>query len=198
MAPYGTAWQGRRGVETSKGPGGPFSKEGIMEYRWKIPKYEAVPAQAAGEHIEELEALHGKVTPRLLLDDSRPAGAVLHPLYEWDDHMAAEKYRLGQSGDIVRNLVIVRPVEVEEEARAVRVVVREEAVEVRAFTSVEEDGVRAYKSTSAVVADEELWLRAVEDIQASIRSLKEKYSGMSGFRSAWQEALAKEGMAGDG
>ena len=171
-----------------------------MEYRWKIPKYGAVPAQAAGEHIEELEATHGKVTPKLLLDDSRPEDAVLHPLYEWDDYKAAEKYRLSQSGDIVRNLVIVRPVEMEQEERTIPVVTRkdEEVVEVRAFTSVEENGERTYKSTSIIVTDEDLWLQAVADIQAMLRSLKAKYANLQGFQAALKEALIKEGMAADG
>ena len=37
------------------------------------------------------------VSPDNLLEESRPAGAVLHGLFEWDDTVAAEKFRAEQA-----------------------------------------------------------------------------------------------------
>lgn len=182
-----------------------------MNYQWKIPKYTAVSAQVAGEHIEELEAIHGKVTPKILLDDSRPTEAVLHPLYEWDDQIAAEKYRLSQSGDIVRNLVIIRPIEITPEPRQITIarveqeptpeqeptseketIPKQEVAPVRAFVSVRESDENAYKSVSKVVTDEDLYVQAVGDILKAIAELKTKYANLASFKEALKEALSEE------
>lgn len=82
-------------------------KEKNMVYKWRTYDY-PVPAQEAGEHIEELDKKYGEVTPEILLEDARPEGSLLHPLYEWCDDVAAEKYRLQQSGKILRELVVVK------------------------------------------------------------------------------------------
>jgi len=178
-----------------------------MNYQWKIPKYTAVSAQVAGEHIEELEAIHGKVTPKILLDDSRPTEAVLHPLYEWDDQIAAEKYRLSQSGDIVRNLVIICPIEITPEPRRITIarveqeptseketIPKQEVAPVRAFVSVRENDENAYKSVSKVVRDEDLYAQAVGDIFKAIAELKAKYANLASFKEAFREAL-KEALS---
>lgn len=78
-----------------------------VAYDWKTPIFSKVSAQTAGEHMEELEEKFGEVTPQILLEDSRPDDAVLHPLYEWDDPKAAERWRLHQSKMIMGNLIVV-------------------------------------------------------------------------------------------
>ena len=77
-----------------------------MVYQWK---YNSMPvkAQAAGEFMEEVEREHGAVTPEVILEKSREDGAPLHPCFEWDDGIAAEKYRLKQAGYLIRNLTVV-------------------------------------------------------------------------------------------
>ena len=74
-----------------------------MVYEWKIPKYR-LPAQKAGEELERIERKHGVVTPRNVLEESRPGKAILHDLFEWNDSRAAERFRLVVSR-IFRTLV---------------------------------------------------------------------------------------------
>lgn len=57
---------------------------------------------------ERIERKHGVVSPDNLLEESRPAGAVLHGLFEWDDTVAAEKFRAEQARDIIGNIAVVR------------------------------------------------------------------------------------------
>lgn len=77
-------------------------------YEWKLPNLYPVSAQVAGETIEGLKTALGKenIEPKELLDASRPADAPLHNCFEWDDAVAAEKYRLKTAGDIIRNISV--------------------------------------------------------------------------------------------
>ena len=79
-----------------------------------------VDAQRAGEFINDLSEKENGVTAQSVLDASRDEDALLHPCFEWDDAIGAEKYRLEQSklliGDIVR--VVVRNENETKQARA--------------------------------------------------------------------------------
>ncbi len=81
-----------------------------MVYEWKIPKY-SLPAQSAGEELERIERKHGRITPGNVLEESRPTGAVLHSLFEWNDSAAAEKFRLEQAREVIGNIAVVRMIE---------------------------------------------------------------------------------------
>ena len=75
-----------------------------MVYEWKIPKY-SLPAQSAGEELERIERKHGRITPGNVLEESRPTGAVLHSLFEWNDSAAAENFVWSRPG---RSLATLR------------------------------------------------------------------------------------------
>ena len=55
-----------------------------------------VPAQVVGETLEEL-AQNGDLTSARFLEVSRPEDAPTHNLFEWNDSVAAERYRLQQA-----------------------------------------------------------------------------------------------------
>lgn len=76
-----------------------------MVYKWRFTM--PVSAEVAGKELERLEGEHGKVTPSLVLEESRKKTAPLHECFEWNDSIAAEKYRLNQAGLIINNLVVV-------------------------------------------------------------------------------------------
>ena len=84
----------------------------VYQYKWQreLP-YGNVPADVAGHHIEKLMEKEGIVTTQNLLDSARPEDSPIHPCYEWDDSIAAERYRRKQSRDILNNLVRVEVVE---------------------------------------------------------------------------------------
>jgi hypothetical protein len=81
----------------------------MSEYQWKTTVFAKVKAQDAGEFIEDHIARHGKADPTLMVEESRPDDATLHPLYEWDDSVAAQRFREGQSTDILRSIVVIKP-----------------------------------------------------------------------------------------
>ena len=65
-----------------------------------------VSPQVAGEVCERIDR-EGRLTPKSLVDESRPTDAPLHKCFEWNDAIAAEKYRENQAGHIIRSLRIV-------------------------------------------------------------------------------------------
>ena len=63
-------------------------------------------AQPAGEIMAELEA-EDKLTAEELVNVSRPEDAPLHDYFEWNDAVAAEKYRVRQGNYLIEAVVEV-------------------------------------------------------------------------------------------
>lgn len=76
-----------------------------MIYEWKPGSRFKVDANTAGAVCGQLEAA-GNLTAKSLLDASRPEDAPLHSEFEWDDSVAAEKFREDQARSIIRHLVV--------------------------------------------------------------------------------------------
>lgn len=55
-----------------------------------------------------LLAESGEVTPERIVDDARPPDSPIHPLFEWDDAVAAERYRHGQATHYLTNIYVIR------------------------------------------------------------------------------------------
>jgi hypothetical protein len=67
-----------------------------------------VEAQVVGAELERIESEHGVIDPHVVLNESRPEDAPLHGAFEWDDGLAAEKYRLDQARRVIRSVEIDR------------------------------------------------------------------------------------------
>ena len=79
-----------------------------MVYRYSLPDYNpGADAGTVGAELERIEAANGELTKQNVLDAARPQNAPLHPCFEWDDNVAAEKYRLSQAGKLIRFTVAV-------------------------------------------------------------------------------------------
>lgn len=74
----GMAWQGRHGMST-----------------------------ALRAHLQAIRDEHGTLTPALVVDTARDPEHPLHSRFEWDDTVAAERWRLEQAGHLLR--VTYRP-----------------------------------------------------------------------------------------
>ena len=75
------------------------------QYSYLVNKYK-VPADVVGKTMEKIEERDGKVTKESFLEESRPVSSPTHNMFEWNDAIAAEKYRLEQSSEIIRNIQI--------------------------------------------------------------------------------------------
>lgn len=134
-----------------------------MIYEWKrsLP----IKAQQAGERLETLERRHGMITPKLVVDDARPEKSLLHPIFEWNDAEAAERYREHQAGQMLRNLVAVKVIPTQEEQS-----------EVRAFVSITKDDSPGYVSVTTAMSDNNMRQQLLETALSELQAIKKKYS----------------------
>lgn len=95
--------------------------DAIYQYRWKDSFRSPISAEVAGAELRRIEVAQGGLTPRAVVDASRPADAPLHKLFEWDNERAADAWRLDQARQAISSL---------------RVVVHEKAPPVPAFASI--------------------------------------------------------------
>ena len=79
----------------------------VKNYAWKIPSFaKNIDIDLAIEEMERIESLYGSLTPQNILDASRPKNALFHTLFQWDDTVAAEQYRLQQARTILNNIEV--------------------------------------------------------------------------------------------
>lgn len=87
-----------------------------MEVAWKINGVFKADAQKVYEEIGDR-----KITPEEVLERARSdKGSELHKCFEWNDGIAAEKYRLSQARQIIQ-LLIVKPDKGKENEPKIRV-----------------------------------------------------------------------------
>lgn len=76
-------------------------------YAWKIPSFaKNIDIDLAIQEMERIESLYGSLTPQNILDASRPKNSLFHTLFQWDDTLAAENYRLQQARTILNNIEV--------------------------------------------------------------------------------------------
>jgi hypothetical protein len=97
-------------------------------YKWKSGSRVSADAQKVGEVCERLEK-KGNLTPKALVDASRRKNAALHDLFEWNDEIAAEKYRETQASYLIRSIEVVSTGTSEPIRAFVSVTVNEQATE---------------------------------------------------------------------
>ena len=64
-----------------------------------------IPKDALRE-LRRLKRKYGRLTPEIVLDSARSTKSPLHDMFEWDDAVAAEKYRLSQARNLILNIRI--------------------------------------------------------------------------------------------
>ena len=79
-------------------------------YAWRAGVQFPVKAEVAADTIKKLQASLGKptITAKELLDASRDENAPLHSCFEWDDSIAAEKFRQEQARKIIIGIEITK------------------------------------------------------------------------------------------
>ena len=130
-----------------------------MVYQWNVKMQE--DAQQVGELCEELKNTVG-LSPQTLLDASRSEDALLHNEFEWDDEVAAEKYRLKQAQGIIVNLKVI-PTEKEEPTRAFEVIDHSYGKS------------SGYESVVDVMSDDEKRQRLLASAKQELSWFREKY-----------------------
>lgn len=87
-----------------------------MQAEWKIKGIYKADAQKVADEIGE-----GRITPQEVLEKARDKKSELHKCFEWNDSVAAEKYRLQQARAIIVNLVYTPKKEEEQPVRCFQI-----------------------------------------------------------------------------
>lgn len=135
-----------------------------MVYKWRAGHCRTVPAQVAGEHLEELRVEHSGLTARVVVDDAKRPESPLHPEFEWDDEQAADEWRLHQARNIMNAMIAVLGEGMEQPR------------ETRAFVVVTENHQDRYTSVAVALTDpafrQQVLARAFREFEA----LRRKYA----------------------
>lgn len=140
----------------------------MTDYAWKTPRvFGHVDPNAAGGFVESLIEKHGSVRPATLVEESRPPGAVLHPVFEWDDTIAAERFREEQGRGVLKNLVVLSPV----------TATRPDPVELRAFVpvTIKKDEDRGYVTIEEVLHTPDYLEEMLDRARRDLLSFERKY-----------------------
>ena len=134
------------------------------KYSWK--NSHGVPAEVAGKVMEQIEEKHGEVTKELFLEASRPEDSPTHNCFEWDDSVAAEKYRLNQAYHVILDLEITIAEDTSGSLSPAYVNVIQK-------TSKES---AKYRSLEVAMSDDELRANVIANALREFEQTKQKYS----------------------
>lgn len=137
-----------------------------MPYRWREGYgFSEVTAEEVASELDRIRDVRGGgevARPSDVVEESRPESAPLHPLFEWDDSVAAEKYRVEQARGILRAVVSYEEADPE--------------VEVPAYIKVHvEHGAQSYYPAARVMSDAEMMKSVVDRALADLKSWQERY-----------------------
>lgn len=143
-----------------------------MKIVWK-PGYHSkgVSAQTAYDVINGLYE-EGKMEASDLVDASRPENAPLHSLFEWNDSIAAEKYREDQARCIIRHVCVVQ----EDEEK--------ESAPIRAFFQIDNES-SAYEPTLVIMNDDEKYERLLDIAKRELKAFENKYRQLDELRNVF-------------
>lgn len=135
-----------------------------MIYQWREGARQAAEAQPVGEELERLRIRHnGRLEPEWVVHAAKRLENPLHPLFEWDDSVAAQNWRVDQARAVIRAVEVVI-----EEAK--------EAKPVRAFVSIVRENDRSYTSIADAMSDPELRGQVLRNALKELEAWRHRYA----------------------
>ena len=117
---------------------------------------------------EEIMGIGQTATPKQIVEVAKNEDTELHKCFDWDNDVAAEKWRLEQARQVVRTLVIKREDPKEGE---------EHKPEIRFFHQT--DNREGYKSVEFIVRNDDEYKKLLDQAYAELRAFKAKYHNLS-------------------
>lgn len=151
------------------------------KYSWRSGYSYKTSADVVGKVLTEIEERDGSVTSKSFLEYSRPEESETHSMFEWDDSIAAEKYRLAQSGRIINQLQVelVRVGGSAPKELNIEVVRAEPIHRVSAFVNVAPRSTKiaaSFNSIAIAMSDESKSRQVLSNALADLKAFEEKYS----------------------
>lgn len=146
-----------------------------MVYEWKPGSRYKVDANTAGAVCEQLES-EGNLSAKSLLDVSRPDDAPLHSEFEWDDSVAAEKFREDQARHMIRHLIVRLDSQPQEPVRCFFKIETAEAVP------------ESYTRIETVLKKPDMRAELLKQALAELEAFQKKYNTLCELASVFNEA----------
>lgn len=141
-----------------------------MVYKWKTG-YHKVDAETAGKELNRIKKKRG-LTAKAVVDESRDPKARLHKEFEWNDNIAAERFREQQARILIGDLII----EADTPAGS---------TQTRGFVKLSQDS--EYESIQEVLADVEATNQLLDRAKTELRWFRDKYSTLKELAGVFAE-----------
>ena len=118
-----------------------------------------VSATTVQGEMQRIYSRDGDLKASVVLDESRPEDAPMHPVFEWDDFKAAEQYRIDQARHLIRSVEVIQPT----------------GEQVKSWVHVPKvgGGEGAYHPPEVVVAKPDYFALAISEAQARLKQAEE-------------------------
>lgn len=122
---------------------------------------------ATDEELLRIYYRDGQLDPQIIVNEARPKGAPLHDSFEWEDGIAAEKYRLGQARFLIMRVRVIVETEPTRKER------------VRAFVAIPgtstDAGGASYRHIVDVAEDDETMKLILQQMDREWRAMLNRY-----------------------
>lgn len=120
------------------------------------------------DHLTAIRAKRGALAPDIIVEEASDPAHPLHQRFDWDDSVAAHRWRLEQASHLIR---------------VVKLPGTEDKTDLRAFVAVKrEDSHKAvYVPTQEAMADEFTRRLVLRDMERDVIVLKRRYEHMREF-----------------
>lgn len=122
----------------------------------------SIDAEDAGKELDRIRKAHGQINPHVVVEESKPETAPLHPVFEWNDEKAAGNYRAYQARALIRSVTVVQ------ETDGVR---SSSPVYVNVPTGNAETS--GYQPVSVVVNRPDMFASAIGELSRKVRAAQE-------------------------
>lgn len=126
-----------------------------------------VPKEAALIELQRIEKKEGFITPSAVVQEAQDERSLLHPLFEWNDGIAGEKFRLFQA----RLLINSFRVEIKENSSL------PQFVNVRVNPA--DDASRAYINITKALSDEDMKRQVIQTASRELKYWTKKYENVT-------------------
>jgi len=121
-----------------------------------------------GAELTRIKEEYGELTPEAVLEQAKKHNNSLHAQFDWDDTVAAGKWRREQAAELIR-VILIRDDGVED-SRAVR-----------AFVKLENVRSEPYRPVVDVLADPEMRARLLQKAHKELDAWTRRYANLEEF-----------------
>ena len=143
-----------------------------MRYAFGSGTHVKGDAQQVGTALESIEDRDGSISTRAVILEARKRSSPLHPLFEWDDHLAAEKFRRVQAQRVIVS-VVLEPDEGDEDFAPVRAFV--------CLTDVKGHEAGQFVRVTAAVRDDDSRAAMLANARRELNDFRRRYKALSEF-----------------